>query len=739
MVVENIIEGAKKVLNLTKESLKNVENKEVGYKGTNYNLPLIYGLLGKKVKDINELRELINSLEIKEEKTLENALDAGVVTLICAEALEALKYATEEQPYKEPYVGFIPDETLRSLGVPLVEGKIPAILVVIGKVGDKEKLKKLINDIRKRNILTLFVGEIIKEMDEAGIEYGFDKLLIPLGETITSAAHAANLAIRAPLIFGGIEPGKTEEIIDYIKNRVPAVVIALGDIDDITLSAGAGCIKAGIPVITNNPVPTIEGALESSDIENIVENALKMKGIEVKVTEFDIPVSVGPMNEGERVRGPDMYVELAGPKSYGCEVVLVKDNVEDGVEIIGKDLDEMEEKGRYPFAIIVEVSGEKLEKDLEGVLERRVHEFLNYIEGVMHLNQRDQIWIRINKNSFNKGLRLKHIGYVIQKLFKEHFPIIEKCKVTIVTDENKVKEILEEARKIYAERDAKARKLRDEDVDVFYGCVMCQSFAPTHVCIITPDRPSLCGSISYLDARAAAKIDPNGPIFEVPKGELIDEKLGIYSGVNDVVKEKSQGAIEEVSLHSALVNPCTSCGCFEAIVFYIPEVDGFGVVHRNFRGETPYGLPFSSLAGQCSGGKQVPGFVGIAIEYMRSPKFLQGDGGWERIVWLPKELKERVKDAIPKDLYDKIATEEDVSNTDELINFLKKKGHPVMKKEETEEIEKTKEEIEKVKKVKEEKEGIDIGEAILDIAKERGIQIIMKNVKIIINLNVKKP
>ena len=736
MVVENIIEGAKKVLNLTKESLKNVENKKVGYKGTNYNLPLIYGLLGKKVKDINELRELINSLEIKEEKTLENALDAGVVTLICAEALEALKYATEEQPHKEPYVGFIPDETLRSLGVPLVEGKIPAILVVIGKVGDKEKLKKLIDDIRKRNILALFVGEIVKEMDEAGIEYGFDKLLIPLGETITSAAHAANLAIRAPLIFGGIEPGNTEEIIDYLKNRVPAVVIALGDIDDITLSAGAGCIKAGIPVITNNPVPTIEGALESSDIENIVENALKMKGIEVKVTEFDIPVSVGPMNEGERVRGPDMYVELAGPKSYGCEVVLVKDNVEDGVEIIGKDLDEMEEKGRYPFAIVVEVSGEKLEKDLEGVLERRVHEFLNYIEGVMHLNQRDQIWIRINKNSYDKGLRLKHIGYVIQKLFKEHFPIIEKCKVTIVTDENKVKEILEEARKIYAERDAKARKLRDEDVDVFYGCVMCQSFAPTHVCIITPDRPSLCGSISYLDARAAAKIDPNGPIFEVPKGELIDEKLGVYSGVNEVVRERSQGAIEEVSLHSALVNPCTSCGCFEAIVFYIPEVDGFGVVHRNFRGETPYGLPFSSLAGQCSGGKQVPGFVGIAIEYMRSPKFLQGDGGWERIVWLPKELKERVKDSIPEELYDKIATEEDVSNTEELIKFLKEKGHPVMKKEEIEEI---KEEIEKVKEVEEKKEGIDIGEAILDIAKERGIQIIMKNVKIIINLNVKKP
>ncbi|EHP84376.1 acetyl-CoA decarbonylase/synthase complex subunit alpha/beta [Methanotorris formicicus] len=734
MVVENIIEGAKKVLNLTKDALKDVENREVGYKGTNYNLPLIYGLLGKKIKDINELRELINSLEIKDDKTLENALDAGVVTLLCAEALEALKYATEETPYKEPYVGFIPDETLRGLGVPLVEGKIPAILVVIGKVGDEEKLRKLIDDIRKRNILALFVGEIVKEMDEAGIEYGLDKLLVPLGDGITSAVHAANLAIRAPLIFGGIEPGKAEEIIDYITNRVPGVVVALGDVDDITLAAGAGCIKAGVPVITNNPVPVIEGALESSDIENIVENALKMKGVEVKVAEFDIPVSVGPMNEGERVRGPDMQVELAGPKSYGCELVVVKDDVEDGIEVIGKELDEIDEGSRNPFAIVVEVNGKGLEKDIEGVLERRVHEFLNYIEGVMHLNQRDQVWVRINKNSFNKGLRLKHIAEVVKALFKEHFPIIEKCKVKIITDEEKVKEILEEARKIYADRDARARELSEEDVDVFYGCVMCQSFAPTHVCIITPDRPSLCGSISYFDARAAAKIDPEGPIFEVPKGELLDEKLGIYSGVNEVVESRSQGSVKEVAMHSALTSPCTSCGCFEAIAFYIPEVDGFGVVDRNFKGETPFGLPFSSLAGQCSGGKQVPGFVGIAIEYMRSPKFLQGDGGWQRVVWLPKELKEKVKDAIPEDLYDKIATEEDVSNTEELAKFLEEKGHPVMKKvEETEE-----EKIEESKEVKEEEKGIEIGETILDIAKERGIQIIMKNVKIVINFNVRR-
>jgi len=396
------------------------------------------------------------------------------------------------------------------------------------------------------------------------------------------------------------------------------------------------------------------------------------------VKEMDIPVSVGPMNEGERIRKPDMYVELAGPKSYGFELVKVVDSASDKVEVIGDDLDKIEEGCRVPFAVIVNVSGDGLEEDLEGVLERRVHEFFNYIEGVMHLNQRDNIWIRISKDAFNKGLRLKHIGEVLKEMFKGEFPFIKHVDVKIITDPEKVKEELEKAKEIYAERDERTRNIHEEDVDVFYGCIMCQSFAPTHVCVITPDRPALCGGINYLDARAAAKIDPEGPIFEIPKGECLDDVKGIYQGVNDIVCSKSQGAIESVALHSALEKPCTSCGCFEAIAFYIPEVDGFGIVHRAYKGETPIGVPFSSLAGQCSGGQQVEGFCGISIAYMKSPKFLQADGGWKRIVWMPKDLKEKVIDAISEDLRDKIATEEDVSNIDELQKFLKERNHPVV-------------------------------------------------------------
>jgi len=399
----------------------------------------------------------------------------------------------------------------------------------------------------------------------------------------------------------------------------------------------------------------------------------------------DIPVDVGVIYEGERIRRKEMYVELGGPKvDYKFELVRVRkpDEVEDGkVVVIGPDLDQLEEGKSYRFGIFIEVAGKQLEEDLEGIIERRIHEYVNYIEGVMHLNQRYDIWIRVSKKSFQKGLRsFKIIGKVLQRLFKSELPIIEKIQVTLITDPDKVKEMWEEAMKVYEARDARARGLKDEDVDMFYGCVLCQSFAPTHVCVITPQRYSNCGAISWFDCRAAARVDPKGPIFPIEKGECIDPLRGEYTGVNKVVAERSLGAVKRVWLYSAFGYPHTSCGCFEGVAFYIPEVDGFGLVHRGFRGVTVNGLPFSTLADSTSGGRQIDGFHGISIEYMRSPKFLQADGGWERVVWMPAELKEKVRGFVPDEILDKIATEKDVSNVEELKEFLEKVGHPIVKR-----------------------------------------------------------
>ncbi len=396
----------------------------------------------------------------------------------------------------------------------------------------------------------------------------------------------------------------------------------------------------------------------------------------------DIPVSVGVIYEGERVRKKDLYIELGGP-SIEAKFEIVKslpiDEIEDEkISIIGPDINELEPGSSCPFGIWIDIAGKTVEEDLEGVIERRLHEFCNYIEGFMHLNQRYDIWLRLNKKSFEKGLNsFKIIGKIFHRLFKSDFPFIEKIQTTFFLKPEETSKKKEEALQIYDARDAKARGLKDEDVDEFYGCTLCQSFAPTHCCVITPQRYANCGAISWFDGRAAAQVDPKGPIFAIKRGDCVDDFTGEWTGANQSVKEHTMGEITRVQLYSAFNKPHTSCGCFEAIAFYIPEVEGLGIVHRGFNDVTVNGLPFSTMADSTAGGRQVDGFHGLSIEYMRSPKFLQVDGGWDRIVWMPSDVKERVRDFISEDVIDKIATENDVKTVDEIKLFLENKQHPV--------------------------------------------------------------
>ncbi len=397
----------------------------------------------------------------------------------------------------------------------------------------------------------------------------------------------------------------------------------------------------------------------------------------------DLPFDVGPVYEGERIRGNQMYVELGGPKSEFkfelCRVKPAKDIKDGNVELIGPDITDMEVGSRYPIGIYVEVAGAQLEEDLEAVFERRIHEFCNFINGVMHLNQRYTTWMRISKQLVEKGFNtLKMMGTVLIRLFKAELNIIEKAQVTLYTDPKEIKKIHKMAMDVYNARDERARGLHDEDVDMFYGCVLCQSFAPTHACAITPDRTSLCGSINWFDARAAAKVDPKGPIYEVPPGECLDLVAGHYTGVDAMIKKRSLGEIEQIYLYSGMEYPHTSCGCFEAIDFFLPEIGGHGIIDRSHDGTAINGLPFSAMANQTGGGKQMPGFNGISIQYIASPKYQQYDGGIETIVWMGKNLKDRVAEFLPADLVDKIATEEDVNDINGLQAWLEEKKHPII-------------------------------------------------------------
>ncbi|MHC1584976.1 MAG: CO dehydrogenase/CO-methylating acetyl-CoA synthase complex subunit beta [Candidatus Syntropharchaeia archaeon] len=397
----------------------------------------------------------------------------------------------------------------------------------------------------------------------------------------------------------------------------------------------------------------------------------------------DIPVDIGPEYEGERIRKDDMYVEFGGPHvDYKGERVVYRecDEIEDEkVTIIGKDIDELEEGKSYPIFILVELCG-KLSPEMENTLQTRIHHWGNFINGWMHLNWRDEVWMRVSKAAYEKGFTLKHLGTVLTRLYKAELPVVDKAQITIVTtDEEKVKELLEDARAHWKEMDERLRTMKEEETRPWYSCTLCQSFATSNVCIITPERPSSCGAITWYDAKAGYEMDPGSSWQPFDPGECLDPLKGEWSGVNEEVAKRSGGVNTRYYLHSLFGYPHTSCGCFESVSFYMPEVDGIGIVERAYKGICPNKLPFSTMAARTGGGQQTEGLLGTSSEYMRSRKFWQADGGWYRVVWMPKYLKEEVKDAIPEEMWDKIATEEDANTMEELKEFLKKVDHPVVK------------------------------------------------------------
>ena len=149
----------------------------------------------------------------------------------------------------------------------------------------------------------------------------------------------------------------------------------------------------------------------------------------------DIPVEIGVIYEGERIRWADTAVELGGPRvQHKFELVRAKalDAIEDGkITVIGSDIKDMK-KGSYPFGILIEVAGKEIDEELEGVIERRIHEYCNFVEGIMHLNQRYDVQLRLSNKSFDKGFNsLQLLGKVLQKLFKSEFPIMGVIKLIV--------------------------------------------------------------------------------------------------------------------------------------------------------------------------------------------------------------------------------------------------------------------------------------------------------------------
>ena len=717
------IRGARNIVGMAEakyeEALKKWgPDQKIEFPNTTYYLPIIYGMLGIPVSTLRDVKEVMDKCNELVPATVSDnvwlpylapALEAGMATFFAEEIIEAIRYLEEPDFYtkgEDPlpdniWLGAADDVIMRKRGVEFVDGTAPGFAAILGAAPSVEIAAKIAIELQEKNLYVFMCSDhegktMSEQLIEAGVQIGWPTRLVSFGPSYTATVFAMGFATRAAMSFGGVQPGDFVRNLRYNKDRIFAFAMPLGTVTDEWYANAAGAINWGFPTIADTPIPeilptgicTYEHVVSNVPHDNIVAKAIEVRGLKVTVSKVDIPMSYGPAFEGERIRKDDLYFECGGGRTLGVELTISKDmtEVEDGkVEMIGPDLDQVKEGDKLPFAMVIEVAGRQMQSDFEPILERQIHHLVNYVQGIMHIGQRSIMWIRVGKAAVEKGFLLKHLGKVIHAKYHQDFGnILDKVQVKIYTEEEKVKEVIEQAKKVYKERDARVEGMTDETEETYYSCTLCQSFAPSHVCVITPERTGMCGAYNWLDCKASFEINPTGPNQPIIKGECTEPALGQWKGITDFVYKASRQKVEQVSAYSLMNFPMTACGCFECVATILPMCNGIMVVSRDFMGMTPCGMKFTTLAGMVGGGNQTPGFLGVSKHYICSRKFLMAEGGLKRVVWLPKMLKEELAErmkpiceemGIP-DFPDMIADETIGTTEEEILPFLEEKGHP---------------------------------------------------------------
>jgi acetyl-CoA synthase len=737
----DIVEEAGRLLD---EAIKELgPDTPVAFTNTAYYLPVLYGYEGMEIKTLGELAPALDRAKsllgpVPQDKLwlpyLGETLDSGVATLFAEEIIEAVRFVRGEQPEKISVAdlnlspeaagaaqidnghytlnGPIDDIQLRTWGIQLVDGRMPGFAAIVGCAKSNEVAVKIVRELQSRGILIFLSGNvngrsIIHQLLEEGIQLGYDTYTVPFGTDTVSAIYALGFATRSALTFGGLSAGQARDILLYNKNRVFAFVLALGEVDELKYATAAGAITYGFPVIADTMIPQIlptgittyehvvsmpfdeiDGKDDIERAARLVEKCIEVRGVKIQMTSVDVPVAYGPAFEGEIVRREAMQTEFGGRRGICFEHLKTgdPDDVQDGrIQVVGPDLDAFEAGANVPLAIVAEVTGRRMQKDFEPVLERQIHHLVNGAEGIQHIGQRDITWVRVSKKSYERGFRLSDIGTILHaKLHSDFSNIVDRVQVTLYTEEDKVKELMEEARQEYRERDARVAELTDESVDTFYSCTLCQSFAPSHVCVINPERVGLCGAYNWLDCKASFELNPTGPNQPIPKRGIISAEKGEWESFNEFVFQHSNRNIERMTLYSIMDAPMTSCGCFECIMMIVPEANGFMIVSRDDPDMTPAGMTFSTLAGMAGGGQQTVGMMGHGKNYVLSNKFIPVEGGLRRVVWMSANLKDSMREELQKvcddigepDLLDKIPDGRSATTVEDLLAFLEDVGHP---------------------------------------------------------------
>lgn len=616
-----------RILNIFPEKVTHFEDSQISLPVTS----TFYGDKDINLKYIrNQVKETYNDKEILEP------------ILIASELYEA---GMED---KEKF--FISDREVQKF---VFSSKWKAGWVLI--LGGKDQ-KQLIEKLKEKNFM------VFTDLPEIVDTYY-------IGNRETSPIYFLQLMVRYGLIWGKINPGDDHEMGHFLEDDMPGFMIINEDLPPLKYYIALGLMKLGAPAIVPSSFPFLYGnRIVADNLEDQISRGISFSNLRMK------------FYKDEKISLPD-YCNQA----YAGNVIKEgktwggKDNSFFGLipeENINKKEIKVKGSPEENMSILVEVDHEKLSDDLTSIIEKVALKSINYLSGITAFKEEKVFKL---KTGYGVIPDANLIGEAIYWGIRVKYPRLEDIRITILFDENEIKEKNEIIREYIKNREKLIKEMTEENTEEFCVCTECRPFSLEHTCIITPDRKPMCSSRSYFTVKAGAffgmspvpykrQLEKDIPLKKVfSKGKIINTKRGEYSGCNQVYKEMTSGKLEKVYLHSLREYPHTSCGCFQNLAFWIEEVKGIGIMSRDSEAVTPSGQTWEILANK-AGGKQNDGITGVSLSYIRSTNFLKGDGGIENVVWVDSELYNKFKDCFSEK--QKVATEKEVSSMEELNSYL---------------------------------------------------------------------
>lgn len=590
-------------------------DKAEDFRGTEFGQPVAVAYLGKRA-DMESLRKQAHELRISSPEQM------CEVAMIMAEMIESA--APDHDKY------FQTDAKTRShvfTGSKWRSGWV----FLMGSSDHSE----LVQRFRERDFLVFAQNG------------GSLKNAIDLGPRETAAVYFLQIMVRYAMIWGSINPGDDHEMGHLLEKDMPGVVIAHEKLTPVEELLLLGLMKMGAPAVVPTDYPWDLGSyVRAEGTDRIVEAATKFPNLRVKEIQgkiIDLPVFCNPAN---------ITAEFEAESSIGGEgsfFVLMPGDVENGIKLPeNEDLTHCDAIG-----IMVQIGDKRLDVSTSEYIEGDSLRGISAITGLRAEQSKEgNFFIH-----YMKGVKpsASIIAEALQRWIPYEFPYLENIHITILTrdDVKKVRSVIDEFR---IQRQKMIVEESDDTVKYFHYCLECQPFSKDHVCIITPDRPPMCGRGRLMQKAAALfgvsrhpwkrrELEEQEIRGTIAVRSAIDVKKGEYFEVNQTIERLSPSHIKRVQLHGLREFPHTSCGCFQFLVFWIESLCGIGIMERDYQGEAPEGFTWNKLA-NAAGGKQTPGIVGVSRNYLRSKRFMQGEGGLEAVCWVSPRAFEVLKDLL---------------------------------------------------------------------------------------------